>query len=107
MADHRVKLTETKFGTTTPVRSWGVDSDTLLEQYEINAGDTIGVRPSKFWSISISRRPGPLVHISKHHSSPSQVAFDMSDEKVLRYYHNGEYLGGQDVRCVTTIIGSI
>ena len=26
------------------------------------------------------------------------VAFDQSDEKVLRIYHNGQYLSGQDVR---------
>ena len=26
------------------------------------------------------------------------VAFDQSDEKVLRIYHNGQYLSDQDVR---------
>ena len=26
------------------------------------------------------------------------MAFDQSDEKVLRIYHNGQYLSGQDVR---------
>lgn len=69
VANNRVKLTETRLGTADPpAGSWGIDSDTLLEKYELNAGDTIG------------------------------VAFDMSDEKVLKYYHNGEYLSGQDVR---------
>ena len=68
VANQSVKVTETKLGTTSPPKSWGIDSDTLLEQYELNAGDTVG------------------------------VAFDQSDEKVLRIYHNGQYLSGQDVR---------
>ena len=36
VANHSVKLTETKLGTTSPPKSWGIDSDTLLEQYELN-----------------------------------------------------------------------
>ena len=54
-----MKLTETKLGTTSPPKSWGIDSDTLLEQYELNGA----MRPNRAdWltecaaAVPVSRR---------------------------------------------------
>ncbi len=34
-----MKLTETKLGASSTPKSWGIDSDTLLEQYELNGAN--------------------------------------------------------------------
>ena len=109
VANHSVKLTETKLGTTAPPKSWGIDSDTLLEQYELNGtqpNDLIQPRPTGSGGCP-SARPRSAVQcfsadlacvLCVAAGDTVGVAFDQSDEKVLRIYHNGQYLSGQDVR---------
>ena len=46
MAGGQIKLTETKLSSytaQTQTKSWGIESDTLLEHYELNASDIIGL----------------------------------------------------------------
>ena len=82
-------------------KSWGIDSDTLLEQYELNGA-------TRAAAAHLHSLPAPQVIISAVDlwratvlcaaGDTVGVAFDQSDEKVLRIYHNGQYLSGQDVR---------
>ena len=104
MANHSVKLTETKLGVSSIPKSWGIDSDTLLEQYELNGAS--GLSPATHAGRAVGMRTNArmgffallLVVVIIAAGDTVGVAFDQSDEKVLRIYHNGQYLSDQDVR---------
>ena len=57
VANHSVKLTETKLGASSTPKSWGIDSDTLLEQYELNGA----TRPTDAHLLSL---PAPQAIIA-------------------------------------------
>ncbi len=99
-----MKLTETKLGVSSTPKSWGIDSDTLLEQYELNGAS--GLSPATHAGRAVGMRTNArmgffallLVVVTIAAGDTVGVAFDQSDEKVLRIYHNGQYLSDQDVR---------